>query len=78
MILSRRLGAALMLATLLSALGGVLPLLRPPDDVPLPPHRPTAPFPSSVRSAARPDGGVEALQARLRAQPNDQDAYAAL
>jgi len=78
MILWRRLGAALMLAALLSALAGMLPLLRPPDDVTLAPHRPTVPYPSSVRSAARTDGDVEALQARLRTQPNDQDAYAAL
>lgn len=38
MILSRRLGAVLTLAALISAVGAVLPLLRPPDGVPATAH----------------------------------------
>jgi tetratricopeptide (TPR) repeat protein len=78
MSLSRRFGAALTLAALLSALGGVLPLVRSLDEVPSTAHPPIASVPLSIRSAARTEGVVEALQTRLREQPTDQDAYAAL
>src|SRR5581483_8532617 len=78
MTVTQRLGAALLIAALLSVLGGLLPRVQSLGGDP--PAEPSAVVSgaAAVSGTARTDRLLERLQARLRERPTDQNAAAQL